>query len=89
NDPCVGRDAFVGTIRLAGGDDAQRFAKAFGDTITEHRDAQGADGTADDARVWRVAGGGAAAHVRGDTVSISYAPDPALALRLAVNATSR
>lgn|GEM_PF-4513398 len=88
-DPCVARDAFVGTVRLAGADDARRFAKAFGDSLVRRRKATGSDDAARDSGVWKVGGGGAAAHVRGDTVSIAYAPDPALALRLAVHATVR
>jgi hypothetical protein len=75
--PCVARDAFVGTVRFADAGQAQSFARQFGSVLTRRRGGQAvSDG------VWRIGGGGAAAGTDGVVATFAYAPTPELARRL-------
>lgn len=76
-DPCVARDAVVGSASFSAEPDARAFATQFGRVLVDHRKAKAA-GTA----VWRVGGGGAAVGIVGTTATFAYAPTPELAIRL-------
>jgi hypothetical protein len=75
--PCVARDAFVGTFRFADAGQAQSFARQFGSVLTRRRGGRSvSDG------VWRIGGGGAAAGTDGVVATFAYAPTPEIARRL-------
>ncbi|WP_022929676.1 hypothetical protein [Patulibacter americanus] len=75
--PCVARDAFVGTFRFADAGQAQSFTRQFGSVLTRRR-----GGKAVGDGVWRIGGGGAAAGTDGVVATFAYAPTPELARRL-------
>lgn len=83
-DPCVSRDAVVGSAAFSAEPDARAFATQFGRVLVDHRKAKSA-GTA----VWRVGGGGAAVGIVGTTATFAYAPTPELAIRLVRDAPRR